>query len=58
LLYSPNTPQALAKMLVPLLSDNRKRNALAARGLTAVNTEFNNLSMARNVIALIEKGAR
>jgi glycosyltransferase involved in cell wall biosynthesis len=58
LLYSPNTPQALAQTLAPLLSDNRKRNTLAARGLAAVNAEYNNLAMARAVLALIEKNSR
>jgi glycosyltransferase involved in cell wall biosynthesis len=58
LLYAPNTAEALGQALAVLLNDSGKRQALANCGRTAVNAEYNNLNMARHVMALIEKKGR
>ena len=49
--YSPNTPDALAEVLIRLFRDKTAREASSAAARNSVMKEFNNLNMAKKAIA-------
>ncbi len=54
ILYSPNSPEALADALFSILKDKKRRMALSKRGRNAVVRKYNNVNMAREALATLQ----
>jgi glycosyltransferase involved in cell wall biosynthesis len=50
LLYSPNTPEALAEALERVIRDDECRKSMAEAGIKAVAGKYNNVEMARKAL--------
>ena len=53
LLYSPNTPEALAAALEKAISDSDSRKSMGEAGRRAVAGKYNNVEMARSALAFL-----
>jgi glycosyltransferase involved in cell wall biosynthesis len=51
LLYSPNTPEALAEALEKAIRDDAARRSMSEAGRRAVLEKYNNVEMARGAVA-------
>jgi glycosyltransferase involved in cell wall biosynthesis len=54
ILYSPNTPEALADAIERMFTDNNARKKFAQRGRKAVVEKFNHLAMAKAVMKALQ----
>ncbi len=54
LLYSPNSPEALADALSQVINDKVRRNDLGKAGRDAIVERFNHINMARNALELLD----
>jgi glycosyltransferase involved in cell wall biosynthesis len=53
LLYSPNTPEALADALERIVKDRERRKSMSEAGIKAVLGKFNNIEMAKRALIFL-----